>query len=94
MENIIKIVPLWTKLPEFSFRMRSHSKKKPLAQFALFKSQPVPDPGLDHGVVSSWMEFVLCYQDFCANLSNRDILRQIFNLLAQGYFGWGGQFES
>lgn len=48
MENIIKIVPLWTKLPEFSFRVRSHSKK-PLAQFALFKSQPVPDPGLYHG---------------------------------------------
>lgn len=68
--------------------------EKPLAQFALFKSQPVPDPGLDRpwGRFSSWMEFVLCYQDFCANLSNGDVLRQTFKLLAQGYFGWGGKF--
>lgn len=44
--------------------------------------------------VSSWMEFVLCYQDFCANHSNRDMLRQTFNLLAQDDFGWGRKFES
>lgn len=69
--------------------------EKPLAQFALVKSQPVPDPGLDRGErFSSWMEFVLCYQDFCANLSNRDIVRQTCNLLAHGYFGWGRKCES
>jgi hypothetical protein len=93
MENIIKIVPLWTKLPEFLFRMRSQGRKA--FSTICSKSQPVPDPGLTPwGRFSSWMEFVLCYQDFCANLSNRDMLRQTFILLAQDYFGWGRKFES
>lgn len=47
MENIIKIVPLWTKLPEFSFSMRSQGRKA--FSTICSKSQPVPDRGLNHG---------------------------------------------
>lgn len=47
MENIIKIVLLWTKLPEFSFRRRSQGRQA----FSTigFESQPLPDPGWHHG---------------------------------------------
>lgn len=43
MENIIKIVLLWTKLPEFSCLGRSQCRKA----FSTigYKSQPLPDPG-------------------------------------------------
>lgn len=39
-KNIIKIVPLWTKLPEFSFHLGSWSRE-PLAQEDQFQSQLV-----------------------------------------------------
>lgn len=87
MENIIKIVPLWTKLPEFSICLWTWSRE----DFSTIRKNSVTTSAISRKCITEMYVLhwnLCCAIQFLCLFKQRNVGRS-FNHLAQSYFVWG-----